>query len=85
MVVGFIPLKISQIVIIKEIKDAIQKFPIGKGVGLDRILNKAIKVILKALTILLANTATTYLLKGKLLKYYKVTSYKRQIRRTTFY
>ena len=38
------------------------------------ILNKAIKTVLEALIILLANTATTYLLKGKLLEYYKVTT-----------
>ena len=38
------------------------------------ILNKVIKTVLKALIILLANTAITYLLKGKLLKYYKITT-----------
>ena len=38
---------------------------------LDRILNKAIKAILEAIAIPLANAATTYLLKGKLLEYYK--------------
>ena len=54
-----IPLEISQTVIIKEIKDAIRKFPIGKVVGLNRILNKAIKAALKALITLLANTITT--------------------------
>ena len=66
------PLKISQTVIIKEIKNAIRKLPIGKVVGLDRILNKVIKAVLEALTTLLANTITTCLLKDKLLKYYKV-------------
>ena len=44
----------------------------GKVVGPDRILNKAIKAALKDLTTLLANTAITYLLKGKLLEYCKV-------------
>ena len=68
------PLKISQTVIIKEIKDAIQKLPTGKAVGLDRILNKAIKAALEALMTLLANTATTYLFKGKLPEYCKVTT-----------
>ena len=68
------PLKISQTVIIKEIKNAIQKLSIKKAVGLNRILNKAIKATLKALTTPLANTTTTYLLKSKLLKYYKITT-----------
>ena len=36
--------------------------------GLDRILNKAIKDVLKAVATPLANTATTYLLKGKILE-----------------
>ena len=67
-------MKISQTVIIKEIKDAIRKLPTGKAVGLDRILNKAIKAVLKALTTLLVNTTTIYLLKGKLLKCCKVTT-----------
>ena len=44
----------------------------GKVVGLNRILNKAIKAALKALTILLANTAIIYLFKSKLLEYCKV-------------
>ena len=68
------PLKISQTVTIKEIKNAIRKLPTGKVVGLDRILNKVIKAALKALTTPLANTITTYLLKGKLLEYYKITT-----------
>ena len=55
-------------------KDTIRKLLTGKVVGLDRILNKAIKAALKALIILLANTATTCLLKSKLLEYYKVTT-----------
>ena len=38
---------------------------------LDRILNEVIKAILEAIAILLANAATTYLLEGKLLEYYK--------------
>ena len=53
-------------------KDAIRKLLTGKVVGLNRILNKAIKAVLKALIILLANTATIYLFKGKLLEYYKI-------------
>ena len=68
------PLEISQTVIIKEIKDTIQKLPIRKAVGLDRILNKAIKAVLEALMTPLANTITTYLFKGKLPEYYKVTT-----------
>ena len=40
-------------------------------VKLNRILNKVIKAILKAVIILLANTVTIYLFKGKLLKYYR--------------
>ena len=39
--------------------------------GLNRILNKAIKAILKAVTITLVNTATTYFFKGKIPDYYK--------------
>ena len=38
---------------------------------LDRILNKAIKAVLEAIVIPLANVVTTYLLKGKLLECYK--------------
>ena len=38
---------------------------------LDRILNKEIKTVLEAIVIPLVNIATTYLLKGKLLEYYK--------------
>ena len=68
------PLKISQTIIIKEIKDTIQKLLTGKAVGLNRILNKAIKAALKALIILLANTTITYLLKSKLLECYKITT-----------
>ena len=64
-------LKISQTVIIKEIKDAIRKLPTGKVVGPDRIPNKAIKAALEAIAIPLANTATTCLLKSKILEYYK--------------
>ena len=40
---------------------------------LDRILNKAIKAALEAVAIPLANAATTCLLKGKILEYYKET------------
>ena len=54
-----------------EIKDTIQKLPINKAARLDRILNKAIKAVLEAIVIPLANIATIYLLKGKLLEYYK--------------
>ena len=35
-------------------------------IGLDRILNKTIKAILKAITTLLVDAATTYLFKGKI-------------------
>ena len=45
---------------------------ISKLVGLNRILNKAIKVTLEALIILLANIITTYLYKGKLLDCYNL-------------
>ena len=38
---------------------------------LNRILNKTIKAVLKAITILLVNAAITYLLKSKILKYCK--------------
>ena len=68
------PLKISQTVTIKEIKNTIWKLPIRKAVGLDRILNKTIKAVLKALTIPLANIATTCLLKDKLPECYKTTT-----------
>ena len=68
------PLKISQTVTIKKIKDAIRKLPTGKAVGLNRILNKVIKAVLKALITPLANIITTYLLKGKLLEYCKITT-----------
>ena len=44
----------------------------GKVVDLDRILNKAIKAALEALTTPLANTTTICLFKGKLLECYKV-------------
>jgi hypothetical protein len=40
-------------------------------VRLDRILNKAIKAILEAITLLLANAVSVYLYKGKLLEYCK--------------
>ena len=56
---------------LKKIKDIIWKLPISKAVGLDRILNKAIKAVLKAVATPLANTATTYLLKSNLLECYK--------------
>ena len=39
--------------------------------GLNGILNKAIKAALEAIAILLTNAATTYLLKSNLLEYYK--------------
>ena len=54
-------------------KDTIRKLPISKAAGLDGILNKAIKAVLKAITTLLANTITTYLLKSNLLECYKDT------------
>ena len=69
-----IPLEISQTVTIKEIKDAIRKLSTEKAVGPDRILNKAIKAALEALTTPLANTAITCLLKGKLPECCKVTT-----------
>ena len=68
-----LPLKISQIVSLKEIKDAIRKLPTGKVTGPDRILNKAIKAALEAIAIPLVNIATTYLLKGKIPEYCKKT------------
>jgi hypothetical protein len=40
-------------------------------VGPNRILNKAIKAALEAIATPLANAATIYLLKGKLLEYCK--------------
>jgi len=42
----------------KEIKDAIQKFPINKAPKLNKIPNEAIKAALEKLAILLANMAT---------------------------
>ena len=57
----------------KKIKNTIRKLSISKAVGLNRILNKAIKAVLKAVTTPLANTTTTYLFKNNLLKYYKDT------------
>ena len=39
--------------------------------GLDRILNKTIKAVLKAIVTPLINAATTYLFKNNLLEYYK--------------
>ena len=62
---------ISQIVSLKEIKDAIRKLPTSKVAGPDRILNKAIKAILEAVAIPLVNTIITCLLKSKILKCYK--------------
>ena len=47
-------------------KDAIRKLPTNKAAGLDRIPNKAIKAASKAVATLLANAATTCLLKGNL-------------------
>ena len=52
-------------------KDVIRKLPTSKAAGLDRILNKAIKAVLEAVAILLANAATTCLLKGNLPECYK--------------
>jgi hypothetical protein len=49
-------------------QDTIWKLPTSKAAGLDRILYKAIKAILEAVTLLLANAATACLYKGKLLK-----------------
>ena len=40
-------------------------------VRLDRILNKAIKAVLEAIITPLVDTATTYLLKSKILECYK--------------
>ena len=42
-------------------KDAIQKLPIGKMLGPDKIPNKAIKTALEKLTTPLINAATTCL------------------------
>ena len=67
------PLKISQIVTLKKIKDTIWKLPISKAAGPDRILNKAIKAILEAVATPLVNAATTCLLKSNLLECYKDT------------
>ena len=67
-------ISLCQTVTIKEIKDAIRKLPTGKVLGLDRILNKAIKAVLKALITLLANTIIICLFKGKLPECCKVTT-----------
>ena len=53
--------------------DAVWKFFIRKAAGLNRVLNKAIKTTLKAVAIPLVIIATTYLLKSKILDYYKET------------
>jgi len=66
-------LEISQIVLVKDIKEIIYKLLIDKVVGLNRILNKAIKAALKALVIPLANIITICLYKGKLLNCCKIT------------
>ena len=63
-----LPIEISQRVSLKEIKDTIWKLPISKVTGLDRILNKAIKAVLEAITTPLVDAATTYLLKSKILE-----------------
>ena len=55
-------------------QDTIRKLPTSKAAGLDRILNKAIKAILEAITLLLANTISLYLYKGKLLECCKETT-----------
>ena len=52
-------------------KNTIRKLPTGKVTGPDRILNKAIKAVLKAIAIPLTDTTTTYLLKSKILECYK--------------
>ena len=52
-------------------KDTIWKLPISKAAEPDRISNKAIKAVLKAIATLLANIITTCLLKGNLLEYCK--------------
>ena len=52
-------------------KDAIQKLSIRKAAELDRILNKIITTALTAITIPLANTATTYFFKSKTPDYCK--------------
>jgi len=46
---------------VKEIKDAILKLPTSKVLRLDKTLNKAIKAIVEAVVILLANAITAYL------------------------
>ena len=43
--------------------------------GLNRILNKAIKAILKAITIPLVNAVTTYFFKSKILDSCKKNNY----------
>ena len=47
-------------------KNTIRKLPISKVAGPDRILNKAIKAVLEAVTISLVNTITTCLFKSKI-------------------
>ena len=70
-----LPIKISQRVSLKEIKDTIWKLPIRKAAGPDKILNKTIKAILKAVIIPLAIIATTYLFKSKILNCCKKNNY----------
>ena len=66
-------IKISQRVLLKEIKDAIRKLFIRKAAGLNRILNKAIKAALKTIAIFLINIVTTYFFKSKILDCCKET------------
>jgi hypothetical protein len=55
-------------------QDAIRKLPTSKVAGLDRILNKVIKAVLEAITLLLANAASLCLYEGKLLECCKETT-----------
>ena len=67
-------LNISYTISVKEIKDAIQKLPISKIPGPDKIPNKAIKTAAEELAALFANIATACFQKGKLPKCLKTTT-----------
>ena len=53
-------IKISYAILVKEIKDIIQKLPIRKALGLDKILNKVIKAAVEVVVIPFTNATTDY-------------------------
>ena len=61
-------------ILAKEIKNAIQKFPIGKMLRPNKIPNEAIKVALKELATPFANVAIVCFQKSKFFKCLKTTT-----------